>query len=243
MNDLRVFVYDNVDVVDSRSVARMVGKQHKHLLRDISGYTEILSKAAEPNFGPSDFFIESTYQDVTGRTLPCYLLTKKGCDMVANKMTGEKGVLFTAAYVTAFESMRSAQKAAKPKPMTTYQRETISLQKARLLNQIAANYHGTTYEQVLQAHATKELTGEYLLPLPSLQEKTYSAKEVGDVLGISAHQVGALANKHNMKDDEHGQWFKDKSPYTSKEVSTFRYYEKAIEELRRILAGANGKEA
>lgn len=129
------------------------------------------------------------------------------------------------------------------KPMTAYQRETISLQKARLLNQIAANYHGTTYEQVLQAHATKELTGEYLLPLPSLQEKTYSAKEVGDVLGISAHQVGALANKHNMKDDEHGQWFKDKSPYTSKEVSTFRYYEKAIDELRRILAGANGKEA
>lgn len=243
MNDLRVFVYDNVDVVDSRSVARMVGKQHKHLLRDISGYTEILSKAAEPNFGPSDFFIESTYQDVTGRTLPCYLLTKKGCDMVANKMTGEKGVLFTAAYVTAFEAMRSAQKTANPKPMTAYQRETISLQKARLLNQIAANYHGTTYEQVLQAHATKELTGEYLLPLPSLQEKTYSAKEVGDVLGISAHQVGALANKHNMKDDEHGQWFKDKSPYTSKEVSTFRYYEKAIDELRRILAGANGKEA
>lgn len=26
--------------------------------------------------------------------------------MVANKMTGEKGVLFTAAYVTAFERMR-----------------------------------------------------------------------------------------------------------------------------------------
>ena len=243
MNDLRVFVYDNVDVVDSRSVARMVGKQHKHLLRDISGYTEILSKAAEPNFGPSDFFIESTYQDATGRTLPCYLLTKKGCDMVANKMTGEKGVLFTAAYVTAFEAMRRTQKAAATKPMTAYQRETISLQKARLLNQIATNYHGTTYEQVLQAHATKELTGEYLLPLPSLQEKTYSAKEVGDVLGISAHQVGALANKHKMKDDEHGQWFKDKSPYTSKEVSTFRYYEKAIEELRRILAGVNGKEA
>src|SRR5690606_23636378 len=30
---------------------------------------------------------------------------RKGCDMVANKMTGEKGVLFTAAYVTKFEEM------------------------------------------------------------------------------------------------------------------------------------------
>lgn len=243
MNDLRVFVHEDVDVVDSRAVAEMVGKNHRDLMRSIHSYVNIMENNNERNFAPVDFFIESTYLDGKGEVRPCYLLTKKGCDMVANKMTGEKGVLFTAAYVTAFEAMRSAQKTANPKPMTAYQRETISLQKARLLNQIAANYHGTTYEQVLQAHATKELTGEYLLPLPSLQEKTYSAKEVGDVLGISAHQVGALANKHNMKDDEHGQWFKDKSPYTSKEVSTFRYYEKAIDELRRILAGANGKEA
>ena len=34
--------------------------------------------------------------------------------MVANKMTGEKGVLFTAAYVSAFEKMwEHIQKAAK----------------------------------------------------------------------------------------------------------------------------------
>lgn len=66
------------------------------------------------NFSLSDFFIPHTYTDSTGRTLPCYLLTKKGCDMVANKMTGEKGVLFTAAYVTAFEKMRQQTQ----KPMT-----------------------------------------------------------------------------------------------------------------------------
>ena len=128
------------------------------------------------------------------------------------------------------------------RPMTAYQRETISLQKARLLNQIAADYEGTTYHQVLQAHATKELTGEYLLPLPSLPAKTYSAREVGDILGISAHQVGVLANRHKLKDDVHGQWFKDKSPYGNKEVSTFRYYEATIEVLREVLAETNRKE-
>ena len=32
------------------------------------------------NFSLSDFFIPSTYTDSTGRTLPCYLLTKKGSD-------------------------------------------------------------------------------------------------------------------------------------------------------------------
>lgn len=84
----------------------MIGKTHAHLMRDIQGYVEILKKSIESKFGFNDFFIESTYKDSIGRTLPCYLLTKKGCDMVANKMTGEKGVLFTAAYVTAFEAMR-----------------------------------------------------------------------------------------------------------------------------------------
>ena len=56
----------------------------------------------------SSFFIESTYKTEQGKDAPCYLVTKKGCDMVANKLTGRKGVLFTAAYVTAFEQMRAA---------------------------------------------------------------------------------------------------------------------------------------
>ncbi len=113
MNELRVFNFNNVDVVDSREVAKMVERNHKELLRDIHRYIEIMEKSTEPkigpnerNFAPVDFFIPSTYQDGKGETRPCYLLTKKGCDMVANKMTGEKGVLFTAAYVTAFEKMR-----------------------------------------------------------------------------------------------------------------------------------------
>jgi Rha family phage regulatory protein len=106
MKELLVFNSNGKNVVDSRDVAEMIGKSHAHLMRDISGYAQILCNSTESNFGLSDFFIPHTYKDSTGRTLPCYLLTKKGCDMVANKMTGEKGVLFTAAYVTAFERMR-----------------------------------------------------------------------------------------------------------------------------------------
>ena len=115
MKELLVFNSNGKNVVDSRDVAEMTGKRHDHLIRDIAGYAKILSENTHPKSGgseaerkiaPSDFFIPHVYQDSTGRTLPCYLLTKKGCDMVANKMTGEKGVLFTAAYVTAFEIMR-----------------------------------------------------------------------------------------------------------------------------------------
>ena len=160
MNDLQVFTHDNVDVVDSRAVAEMVGKNHRDLMRSIHGYIDVMEKSTERNFAPSDFFIPRTYKDSTGRTLPCYLLTKKGCDMVANKMTGEKGVLFTAAYVTAFESMRKSGASGPGKPMTGYQqmmaetrRQNLAVQRARILNQIAAEYEGTTYKQVLHKGA------------------------------------------------------------------------------------------
>ena len=52
----------------------------------------------------ANYFIESTYND-RGRKLRCYECTKLGCDMLANKMTGEKGILFTAKYVKKFSEM------------------------------------------------------------------------------------------------------------------------------------------
>ena len=94
-------------VVDSREVAEMLGKDHKKLLRDIKVYMEYL---AESNFGPGNFFIESNYKDLNNQKRPCYLLTKQGCEMVANKMTGKKGILFTATYVQAFNDMEQALK-------------------------------------------------------------------------------------------------------------------------------------
>lgn len=107
------------------------------------------------------------------------------------------------------------------------------VQAAQLLDKIAGDYEGTTYKQILQAYATRELLGEFALPLPQLPTKTYSATEVGDILGISANRVGRVANKFGMKTPEFGEWFKDKSHYGAKEVSTFRYYESAISEIRK----------
>ena len=247
MNELRVFNFNDAEVVDSRDVAEMIGKRHDHLIRDIAGYAKILSENTHPKSGgsgterkiaPSDFFIPHVYQDSTGRTLPCYLLTKKGCDMVANKMTGEKGVLFTAAYVTAFEKMRENTHGGKTKRpgMTDYQMESIRVRKAQLLERLAKEYDGT-YRQVLQAHATKELTGEYLLPLPYIGEKTYSAQEIGEKLGISANKVGMLANRNHLKTKQYGTWVNDVAKNCpGKEVPSFRYYESVVPVLKTIIS-------
>lgn len=38
--------------------------------------------------------------------LPCYRITKKGCEFIAHKMTGQKGTEFTARYINRFHEMQ-----------------------------------------------------------------------------------------------------------------------------------------
>lgn len=105
MNGLKVQDFHGKQVIDSRDVAQMVEREHNALLKSIRQYSDYL---AEGEIAQGDFFIESTYLDGNNQPRPNYLITKKGCDMIANKTTGKKGVLFTAAYVSAFEEMRQA---------------------------------------------------------------------------------------------------------------------------------------
>lgn len=88
----------------SNEVAEMINKRHADLLRDIKIYIKYLN---EGKIASVDFFIESKYEDAKGEKRPNYLLTKQGCEMVSNKLTGAKGVQFTAKYVSRFNQMES----------------------------------------------------------------------------------------------------------------------------------------
>ena len=103
MKELIIKNYKGINVTDSREVAEMIGKKHDNLLRDIRGYIKVIEESSK--LRSQDFFVESIYKNSQNKSQPCYLLTKQGCEMVANKMTGEKGILFTAEYVQAFNKM------------------------------------------------------------------------------------------------------------------------------------------
>lgn len=90
--------------LDSREVAEMIGKDHAMLLRDLRRYEK---QFTECNLAVSDFFKESEYKDSTGRTLPCYRITKKGCEFIAHKLTGTKGTAFTVRYINKFHEMEN----------------------------------------------------------------------------------------------------------------------------------------
>lgn len=73
------------------------------------------------------------------------------------------------------------------------------------------------------------------MPLPVVEKKTYSASEIGKILGVSANKIGKLANEFNLKTEQYGKYFYDKSKYSSKEVETFRYYNNAINVFKELL--------
>lgn len=90
------------NTITSMEVAEMVNKKHKDLLRDIRKYCDQL---IESKIALNEFFTESTYITENNRTAPCYLVTKKGCEFIAHKLTGQKGTEFTARYINRFHEM------------------------------------------------------------------------------------------------------------------------------------------
>lgn len=108
--------------INSREVAEMIGKEHDQLLRTIRGYIKVLDHSAK--LQTANFFIESSYKNANNQSYPCYEVTKKGCEMIANKMTGEKGILFTAEYVEKFNQMEEEQF----KPLTPLEQLRIQYQ-------------------------------------------------------------------------------------------------------------------
>lgn len=103
--------------LNSREVAEMVGKDHDQLLRSIRTYEDYLDSA---KLQTQEYFIKNTYLSSQNKELPCYLITKIGCDMIANKLTGKKGVVFTAKYVKRFNEMEEVLKSNQPQLPTNF---------------------------------------------------------------------------------------------------------------------------
>ena len=100
---------NTVETIPSYEVADMMERPHAKVLRMLDGdatHVGIIATLTEAQLGLSDYFIASSYKDTTGKENKYYECTKLGCDLLANKMTGKKGILFSARYVKKFNQMQ-----------------------------------------------------------------------------------------------------------------------------------------
>lgn len=173
MSDLILTSQGGLLLADSRDVAEMIGKRHDNLVRDISGFVDILETS---NLRADDFFIESSYRTGTSKPYKCYLLTKIGCDMVANKMTGTKGVLFTAAYTKKFEEME--RRLQGPKLPGTY-REALQKLLLEVEQKEKLETQNLVLSQQVQEFQPKASYYDLVLQTKSLLTITKIAKDYG----------------------------------------------------------------
>lgn len=189
MNQLSIISQNGQLLADSREVADMTEVRHADLMRSIAVYIQILENA---KLRSQDFFIPSTYKvDGNNKTYDCFLITRKGCDMVANKMTGEKGVLFTAAYVIRFEEMEK-QLTAPPRSQLEILQASINqlVDQERRLSAVETRIERTEKQQ------------EDLKDILSLNP-TDARKKVNQLINKIAQSAGGVGSYQDVRTESY----------------------------------------
>lgn len=234
MNEL-VKIKNNQVVVSSRQVAEKFGKLHKDVLENIREILKAENSAVR-------FFQENMYK-VPGnnKSYPEYLMNRDGFSLLVMGFTGKDALHWKMKYIAAFNEMEAK---LNGKPISLLKEKEIEARlnnsRARIASEfrkIAEKTDIPEYKHICQQKAAEVLSGVPLLPMEEAKEITYSATEIGKMLGVSANKIGTIANKYNLKTPQYGKYFYSKSEYSCKEVETFRYYECAIAKFREILEG------
>lgn len=101
-----VFIKDNKVVTDSLTVAEVLKKQHKHVLRDIKVQMEKLESAGEGKFTESNFGL-SFYKDVTGRTLQKIDMTEDAFTILMFSYNTIETMKIKVRFIEEFKRMRA----------------------------------------------------------------------------------------------------------------------------------------
>ena len=237
----QLFNFNGQPTLDSREVAKMIGKRHAHLMRDIRQYTQDI--LTDPKLDSLNFFIKSSYKDAKGEIRDCYLLTKMGCEFVANKMTGKKGTLFTAQYVSLFNEYQEEHKAIEAhmtsdeiavcnreldfKEQWLKEMEAQNANKrAELLLKIAGHTHGDLYQQLMN-----EATDQLMFPV--YQDKVFTAGDIASQLGVSPYTIGIWGQRLGLKapkgmTNRYGYWKGNRYYYNQLAVQNLYEHQAAI---------------
>lgn len=240
MNEIIISNSNGELTVSSVQIAESFEKRHSDVCETIENLTT-------ENSVVNKMFIESCYVNERGRTYKSYDLTRDGFSLLVMGFTGKKALEWKLKYIEAFNLMEQKLKEHKSIQTAEDKAKALAIKKmnarVRMSNQLLKLAKVDTvskeYKNILVAKSAEVLTGQPLLPLPKSEQKMYSATEIAEMFGVSAQKIGRTAKANNMKTNEYGEWYRDKSPYSTKEIDTFRYNDKAVDKFREIFKQNN----
>ena len=139
-------------------------------------------------------------------------------------------------YRALFEFWNKPKEQEPPKPVEPPPSPGSAEDKIRAIKFVIDEMKlSTIAKQCLLLTTAETVTGVPIPYRPAIERKTYSAKEIGEMLGVSGNKIGRIANSHNLKIDKYGQFYLSKSESSDKQVETFRYFEEIIPVIKAIL--------
>ena len=233
MNELiKIEVNENQEQVVS-------GRDLHEFLEIKTEYAKWFSRMCEYGFVKGidyEVFVKNDENPKGGRPSTDHVLKLDMANEICMLQRNDKGKQARLYFIQCEKEYKKSQL-----QMTNKQTDEVALLNARarvaeLWMQLGDRTSIPEYKQITDSYASQVLAGKPVLPLPEVEQKTYSAGEIGAILGISAQKVGRLANANNLKTSEFGKWFYDKSQHSTKEVETFRYFDSAIPRFKELLA-------
>ena len=233
----------DVKTIPTYEAAEMMGKRHSDVLRMLEGSEKPKVVGIIPTILTNvelrllDYFIESTYVDKKGETRKCYECTKMGCELLANKMTGEKGILFTARYVKKFNDMEKAieQQVLSAEQITQMVNEAVTKQVMVMMNPIIDRLDKIV--QGVNAPRSEQLTFD-------TSDLPYTATNIGKKINRTASVTNKILLQRGILSVKDGSWtlnkqYEDKGwgktvkgQYRGK--TYVRYTEKGMQEIIKL---------
>lgn len=182
------------NTISSLEVSEMVGREHRNVLQDIRKIIEQLGELKNQQ----SYFIESTYKNTQNKELPCFKLTKKGCELYGTRMTGEKGTHFAVAYIERFNEM---EERIKQQSIDTSQLSPqLQMFGAMFESQVKMELKQKEQEKRLEQIEQKQENIEQILSL----DPTEWRKKVTKVLNRIAEARGGFEEYKNVRNESYG---------------------------------------
>lgn len=205
----------------------------------------------------NNVFIDRIHDELEGETYKIFVGHKNGAEIEIAEMSIKQALRVAAreskavrrSLVDKLEDMQAIQVPTKSTSgLTEYRLAKAEQLKAQALEKNIASACelmamfprlGESANQVIVATLVNPLLGHEVVPLPAIEEHYSTAGEVAAQLGCTANKIGRMANKHNLKTEQYGKFFLDKSRHSDKQVEAFRYNAEGVKALRHLIHGAD----
>ena len=186
---LQITSIHETDKMSSLQIAEITGKRHADVMRDIRNLLE--QGVTERNFALSE------YKDVTGRTLPCYYLTKKGCLILASGYDAK----LREKIIDRWEELESEKRNNTVGLPSNYLDALKQLVASEEEKQLLSEQNKLQTQQLKQAAPKVEYFDKALS-----STGTYTATQIGKEFGWGAETLNRKLKEMGVQYKQNGQW-------------------------------------